>query len=260
MGGTGFLRALLLALLAAVHTDASHLPPTSWASVEGPPGVAAHFQSPTEWLEYLYRKHRVAVQEMREYVRGWADETGLHQGVGDIEAEVIYLRIRELRPENVAEYGFGQGLTTVYILCALRDNGKGTLHSFDKLDKHGRVDKVPAGLAASRWVFHLGDARSTSPLLGVDFDYIHSDAQHSVQFAQWLAAHDLAKRTELHVSFHDAFVKEGLLHAGAKGSGGVTPEAMVRTRCRAGLRRLPSHTPGAALSPSRCGAAVHTPL
>ncbi len=32
-------------------------------------------------------------------MRAWADRVGLHQGIGDLEAEILYMRLREARPQ-----------------------------------------------------------------------------------------------------------------------------------------------------------------
>ena len=50
---------------------------------------------------------------------------------GDIEGEIMYLVIRELRPDCIFEISPAAGYSTNYILAALTANGHGCLHSFD---------------------------------------------------------------------------------------------------------------------------------
>src|SRR5665647_133518 len=52
----------------------------------------------------------------------------------DIEAEITYLLIRALRPKTLVEISPLGGWSTSWILNAVRDNGCGTLHSFDLVD------------------------------------------------------------------------------------------------------------------------------
>ena len=63
-----------------------------------------------------------------------ADTGLLPDGFADLEAEITYMRIRELRPEKVMELSPNCGWSTHYLLSALRDNGAGELHSYDLVD------------------------------------------------------------------------------------------------------------------------------
>ena len=62
-----------------------------------------------------------------------------HQGhvaaFGDVEGEILYLAVRELRPNCVFEISPGAGYSTNYLLAALTDNGHGRLHSFDHCER-----------------------------------------------------------------------------------------------------------------------------
>ena len=75
----------------------------------------------------------------------------------DVEAELTYLALRDHRPDTVMELGTFHGWSTTWILSALRDNGRGHLHSFDRIDNVLRT--VPAELAADRWTFVHGRRR-----------------------------------------------------------------------------------------------------
>jgi hypothetical protein len=104
----------------------------------------------------LYRLHAGTLREAREEQREVLPQ---YQGKGldDIEAELIYLVLRAARPAAVVEIGAGPGWSTSWILRALRDNGAGRLHSFDRTDDATRT--VPEELSGHRWIFTPGDAR-----------------------------------------------------------------------------------------------------
>ena len=55
------------------------------------------------------------------------------------EKMLLYWLIRELKPEIVVETGTHRGLTTLYMLAALYDNGKGHLHTCDPNPQWGQV-------------------------------------------------------------------------------------------------------------------------
>jgi predicted O-methyltransferase YrrM len=102
----------------------------------------------------------------------------------DIEAELTYLRLRELRPGTVMELGTFHGWSTTWILRALRDNGIGHLHSFDRVDHV--VRNVPDELAAGRWTFTGGNVLSAVPR---DLGYLFVDADHGRRFGRWYLEH-----------------------------------------------------------------------
>lgn len=103
----------------------------------------------------------------------------------DIEAEITYMLLREARPETVVEISPCDGWSTIWVLCALRDNERGQLTSYDI---HARSQRnVPSELAVGRWTFVLGDVRAT--FRPVPIDYLLIDSDHSAEFCQWYLAH-----------------------------------------------------------------------
>ena len=123
-------------------------------------------------------------------------------GLDDIEAEISYLLLRERRPDTVVELGASGGWSTTWLLHALRDNGHGTLHSYDIVDF--AVGNVPAELAAGRWRFNSGDVRRAT--LPPAIDYLFIDCDHSREFAEWYLAHLMPSlRPGTPVSIHDIF-------------------------------------------------------
>jgi predicted O-methyltransferase YrrM len=105
----------------------------------------------------------------------------------DIEAELTYLRLRELRPGTVMELGTFHGWSTTWILRALRDNGIGHLHSFDRVDHV--VRNVPDELAAGRWTFTGGNVQDHLGAVPRDLGYLFVDADHGRRFGRWYLEH-----------------------------------------------------------------------
>jgi predicted O-methyltransferase YrrM len=105
----------------------------------------------------------------------------------DIEAELTYLRLRELRPGTVMELGTFHGWSTTWILRALRDNGIGHLHSFDRVDHV--VRNVPDELAAGRWTFTGGNVQDHLSAVPRDLGYLFVDADHGRRFGRWYLEH-----------------------------------------------------------------------
>lgn len=163
-----------------------------------PPAVAR--------LERLYRTHAdrlaVARDEQRRLLRS---RPGMRAQLDDVEAELTYLLLRDVRPAAVVEVGALHGWSTSWILRALRDNGTGRLHSYDRITN--ARDNLPAELTDGRWTFTGGDARDTAAGMPLeDTGYLFVDAAHSARFARWYLA-DLFPRlaSGTPVSVHDVF-------------------------------------------------------
>ena len=108
-----------------------------------------------------------------------------------------YAAIRALRPELVVETGVAIGVSSSYLLLALRGNGKGELHSIEV----GDSSYLPPGFSPGwivpdelrgRWTLHLGDARDLLPKLlrqlgKLDVfihDSLHTDEHMRFEFAE----------------------------------------------------------------------------
>jgi predicted O-methyltransferase YrrM len=84
-------------------------------------------------------------------------------------ARFCYVACRLAKPSLVMETGVAYGLTTAYILTALRENGSGVLHSVDLPPVVSGIDRllgclVPGELRA-RWRLHRGSSRRLLPRL-----------------------------------------------------------------------------------------------
>jgi predicted O-methyltransferase YrrM len=99
---------------------------------------------------------------------------------------LLYAITRGIKPANVMETGVWRGLSSFFLLSALRDNEFGHLNSVDfpPMDPAIRVvvgEAVPANLR-DRWTLNVGPAASTLPrvcdrVANLDF-FIH-DSEHT---------------------------------------------------------------------------------
>lgn len=145
---------------------------------------------------------RAVIEQQRAFLA--ANRGRVTPQLDDVEAELTYLALREHRPSTVMELGTFHGWSTTWILSALRDNGFGHLHSFDRIDNVART--VPAELAADRWTFVHGDIATTLDAVPDDVDYLFVDADHGRRFGRWYLVHLfplVAANTP--VSVHDVF-------------------------------------------------------
>jgi predicted O-methyltransferase YrrM len=144
----------------------------------------------------LYHKYAEDLAAVREQQRRRLP--GIRAQLDDIEAELTYLRLRELRPATVVEIGTFHGWSTTWLLSALRDNGSGRLLSYDVVDHV--LKSVPAD---ERWTFTQGDVRQAQ--LPAEIDYLFLDAAHNGRFARWYIAELFSRLNGTPVSVHDVF-------------------------------------------------------
>lgn len=149
----------------------------------------------------LYRKYAEDLAAVREQQRRRLP--GIRAQLDDIEAELTYLRLRELRPATVVEIGTFHGWSTTWLLSALRDNAKGNGHS-GRLLSYDVVDHVLKSVPKDdRWTFTQGDVRKAQ--LPAEIDYLFLDAAHSASFARWYIAELFSRLNGTPVSVHDVF-------------------------------------------------------
>lgn len=143
----------------------------------------------------------------------WEGRRWMNPMLDDIEAEVTYLLIRDRVPESVVEISPFRGWSTSWILHALRDNGTGSLASFDLIEDARRF--VPDELA-NCWTLIVGDARDRMADIPDSIDYLFLDSDHRRAFAEWYLAELIPRLTpDAMVSVHDVFHGRGP----ARGSG-----------------------------------------
>jgi predicted O-methyltransferase YrrM len=113
----------------------------------------------------------------------------------------VYALIRGLRPRMAVETGVLHGLTSLFMLEALRRNGAGVLHSVDlpsyyesgPANQDGIHDLLPPGRQpgwiigsgyAPHWRLHLGASRDVLPALSADaaeLDFFLHDSEHTLE-------------------------------------------------------------------------------
>jgi hypothetical protein len=128
----------------------------------------------------------------------------LNPQLDDIEAEITYLLIRETKPQNIVEFSPCGGWSSMWILHALKDNGSGTLHSYDLIDDSIKI--IPQKLSAGRRNFVRGDVKKTISEFPASIDYLFIDSDHSEEFTNWYIENVFPKlRPGTPVSIHDVF-------------------------------------------------------
>jgi predicted O-methyltransferase YrrM len=142
----------------------------------------------------------------------------LRPQLDDCEAEILYLLAREQRPERVAEISPGAGWSSSWLLHAMKDNGHGTLYSFDLVPDSRYI--LPPLLTAGRHELIVGDVRHTLPHRPDMIDFLYMDSDHSEEFARWYSHAILDKlKPGVIVAVHDVFHSEDPL--GHNREGGV---------------------------------------
>ena len=187
--------AALLGCLASAIAGAFRLDgtPASRALALRSSQVAA-VQDPCLFYSKLYEQYAADLIRVRQLAaRFCANATDqqkntphLHHCLtGDMESEVLYLRLRHFRPTNVFEVSSALGYSTMWILAALEDNGHGTLHSFDLFETP--FPHVLGDSHRGRWEFHRGDMKTTfKPVVdAVPADYLHIDTCHDAPCIRW---------------------------------------------------------------------------
>ncbi len=176
-----------------------------------------------------------------EGVRGWArmrnepaffPQTGMYDWV---EAQVLYLVIRAIRPEVIAEISPNYGYSTGFILLALNRNQSGRLLSFDLDDrfiKRARKSFATVGIDDSHQSFFPGDVRRTyEAALPERVSLLFMDSDHSAPFAKWYLEAlypRLAPGGLMHV--HDVLRYGVQPHPGDEGEGKVIWDFLERTK------------------------------
>lgn len=110
-------------------------------------------------------------------------ESYLYPAFDDIECEVTYLLIRARRPETVVEISPAGGWSTSWMLQAVKDNGVGTVFSFDLKDRASKI--LPPELREGRWAFSQGDVRAPESPIPDRIDFLFLDSLHTASFARW---------------------------------------------------------------------------
>jgi predicted O-methyltransferase YrrM len=112
-------------------------------------------------VEECTRRLLADIRHEDTYTPFWAADS--------VMARLCYLSCRLIEPEIVVETGVAYGVSSAYVLTALRETGRGTLHSVD-LPPLRRKYKSFWGIAVSdelrgRWRLHRGTSARVLPRL-----------------------------------------------------------------------------------------------
>jgi len=119
---------------------------------------------------------------------------GLGAAFGDLEGELLYVLVRETKPELVFEVSPNSGYSTNYLLAAVTRNGVGRVEGFEIIEAFGGVptDAVIRGnlidlCDPARYRLTVGDARATvlRRMEQVTPDFTLLDSCHEDFFAEF---------------------------------------------------------------------------
>ena len=158
--------------------------------------VAVEFLSHTFNIDVrsiLDKHHR---SEFREWIERRQAQLSASRSVfrlgatPQFDCETIYLVVRSLKPEVVVETGVCYGVSSAYILQALRENRRGELYSIDlgnTPDEPPNDFFIPRNLR-DRWHLIIGDSKQELPQLLArlgQIDLFHHDSLHTYEHMMW---------------------------------------------------------------------------
>ncbi len=158
----------------------------------------------TDTIIALYDKYQSDLLQVKNGLRQFCDENwpkGYRPQMCDIELELIYMFIREIKPDNIVEFSPCHGYSTTWLLNALDKNDNGKLFSFDLIDNSKKY--VPPNLQ-ERWAFIQGDVKENLDKFPEQVDYLFIDSDHSAEFCRWYIENVFPLiRSEVYVNVHD---------------------------------------------------------
>jgi predicted O-methyltransferase YrrM len=165
------------------------------------------------WVSELYTRYSMELSVLTRELAPLRDgmiASGYGADLGDMESEILYMLLRETRPEIVVEISPCHGYSTNYILAALTKTGIGSLHSYEiTKETNGRPTEqiIAANLLPSldraRLNIHIGDAVVAKI---PDADFLFIDSAHESWFAAWYVK-KLVPRAKL-CFVHDIIVQD----------------------------------------------------
>jgi predicted O-methyltransferase YrrM len=159
--------AIVEGRLASLKQPAVSYEPESWEQMAARLAVAAGPDFAPALQDPPLRRHEA------DMARRQANDTShgidsRHDGDA-VLARCCYALVRALRPHTVVETGVAHGVTSAYILAAMKENGSGRLHSIDLPPHDAGAEKAVGVLVAphlrERWTLHRGISRRLLPAL-----------------------------------------------------------------------------------------------
>lgn len=146
-------------------------------------------------FQQLYSKYEQELYELSRALRPLYHSVlnrGFRATFGDVEGEVLYLLLRELKPDVVFEISPDCGWSTNYILAALTANQTGQLHSFElatslngKPVEQAIHENLHSKWEQDRFTLHIGDAMETTEQVEGPINFLFLDSCHEEFFAKW---------------------------------------------------------------------------
>lgn len=157
----------------------------------------------------LYNSYGSEVRSYRPVMRQWCNRTNSCKFT-DFEVEMLYMLLREIKPQRVFEMAPNKGFSTHWILEALsRNDDTSKLYSYDI---HNRSLKYMNNKFKDRWIFTLGDYQDLLKAGKLDmdgFDFIFIDALHTEEFSRGYCRNLLLPlRKIVVVAIHDIVADE----------------------------------------------------
>jgi len=135
-------------------------------------------------MSHLYGKYGAEIVAFRPAMKSWCESTDSCKFT-DYEVEMVYMLIREYKPQRVFEMAPNKGYSSHWILKALHTNDRTSkLYSYDIHDRS--VENMSKQLK-HRWEFTLGDYEELLKSGQLDmsgFDFIFIDALHTEEFSR----------------------------------------------------------------------------
>ncbi len=116
-----------------------------------------------------------ALAAIEEHVKRGIHELGDHPALPRVHhgdsalARICYALCRAAKPDLLVETGVAYGVSSAYLLAALRQNGNGHLHSIDRFPFDPTAEQRVGALVSTdlrdRWTLHKGTGRTVLPRL-----------------------------------------------------------------------------------------------
>ena len=139
----------------------------------------------SDHLASLFLRFGSELPNVRAEVR--ATTSGMwRRELDDLEAELLYLMVRDAKPLVVYEMSPASGYSSQWIVRALRANGAGHCHAFDISE-----DSRFAVSSEFNWTLHVGELASRTwwPARLEEVGLFLIDSEHSGAFAKWYTLH-----------------------------------------------------------------------
>ena len=172
-------------------------------------------------IEELYKKYNNDVQSLREEQRplSFGDEKLEYRKYDDLEAEILYMLVKEYKPSVIKELGCAGGWSCSWMLQALKEIGSGKCNSFDPAPVQSDLDKIKKLERAKHWEFRSVQAQRAHMWHSVipTIDFLFIDALHETKFHKWcidtLIEPIRKNGKKVPVVVHDVFINSDKFHS-----------------------------------------------